>query len=128
MEGATDSAAAWSFYLELTPDGLVIGKYILSRPQFGSPNYNFIKYMLDHSNEMLRFENIVKEANLPKSSTKRLSHYLNELGFKGGLKKLYWPVTNGGIVHLQNPILSNRLGYYFPSDKKYFTIDDLLNL
>lgn len=129
MEGASGRTAAPSFLLEMTPDGLVIGTHVLARPQFGSANYDFIMYMISHANDILRFDDVIEAAGLPKRGTKRLPHYLNELGFNGALKKLYWPATSGGVVWLSNPITEDRLAHYLPPEKlKNATITNLLDL
>ena len=101
------------FTLVLNEDGLYINDWPISKPQFDSANYRFISYVIYHAGERLRFADVALAADLPMQSSKRLSHYLNELNFKGRVKDLFFPVSTGGYIMLRNPITAEVLERHF---------------
>jgi len=116
------------FTVALNEDGLYVNEWLISKPQFDSPNYRFISYVLYHPNEKLKFADVTTASDLPIQSSKRLSHYLNELGFKGQLKSLFFPVSTGGYVMFRNPLTVEVLErHYGVGVGERITVEDLLN-
>ena len=116
------------FTVALNEDGLFVNEWLISKPQFDSANFRFITFLLFHPNEKLKFADVEVAGDLPVQSSKRLSHYLNELGFRGQLKSLFWPVSHNGFVMLRNPITVEVLERHYGSGVgERITVEDLLN-
>ncbi len=111
------TAAETAYFLDFDPKTreLVLNKeYILSTPNFSSENHNFIEYVFARPNEKITKEEI--ETAIKKSLGKSFHQILNDLGFKGELRKMFFPsVSKDGII------FENSISYKDFEDRKIDT-------
>ena len=81
------------------------GLLLLAKPNHGSENYSFFKYLYDNPNRTVTREELTKnDIKIGKSP----SQIVNDLGFKGGLGKLFFSVSENAYT-FRNPITDDIL-------------------
>lgn len=80
--------------------------FVLSSPNFNSENSNFIEYMIEHPDcvvERKDFEDAKQKVK------KSFHHVLNDLGFKGEIRKLFFEASKSS-VKFRNNVHESELG------------------
>lgn len=85
---------------------LLDNKYLLAKPDFDSENDLVFSYLYEHPNEKLTLEQI--RIGISRDLTKALHKIIENLGFKGDLKKIFFDVSKTSIL-FRNPITREDL-------------------
>ena len=85
-------------WVELNYSGELVmdSAYILSKPNIDSENECFISYVINRSGKNITKKDIENDQNI--KITRSFNNILNDLGFKGEIKKLFFPITSAGEV------------------------------
>lgn len=103
-KGKLKSSKKAEYWLEMRTTGELImnGIYILAKPNIDSENENFISYVYSRPNKEISRKDICENQN---TKIKRpFNNILNDLGFKGEIKKLFFPVTSADKVRFFNKL------------------------
>jgi len=92
------------YWLEMRTTGELIinGTYMLSKPNIDSENENFISYVYNRPNKETSRKEICESQNT--KLTRPFNNILNDLGFKGEIKKLFFPVSSADKVRFFNKL------------------------
>lgn len=80
--------------------------FLLCKPESFGENEDLFAYLYEHQNEELKIENIEKE--LHRKFEKPISKILENLGFRKGLRDVFFAFGNGKIV-FKNPVMASDL-------------------
>ncbi|MBI2414376.1 RNA-directed DNA polymerase [candidate division WWE3 bacterium] len=85
-------------WLEQKETGHIVmdGTYILSNPNVDSENWTFISYVISRSGKQITRKEI--NADSSERVLRPFNNILNDLGFKGEIKKLFFPKTGDDSV------------------------------
>ncbi|MFA5184517.1 MAG: hypothetical protein WC456_03230 [Patescibacteria group bacterium] len=103
--------------LKITYDNhkLKINEIIIAKPHFESENDYFATYITNNPGKKLTNQEFVKFKN--SKMTKKFDQIINDLGFKGNIKKLFFPNISIKAVEFRNQITME--------DMKKAGIDDI---
>lgn len=106
-----------SIVLKLSYDNhrLKINEIVIARPHFESENDYFATYITTNPGKKLTNQEFVKFKN--NKMTKKFDQIINDLGFKGNIKKLFFPNISIKAVEFRNRITTE--------DMKKAGIDDV---
>jgi len=89
-------------------DGVILlNNMYMSKPQFGSINYDFFEYIFKKPNERHDVKDLMSQLN--HTAKKTVHHILNDLGFKGDLKALFFPRASSRFIEFVNPVTAEHL-------------------
>lgn len=95
---------------------LKINEIQIARPNFDSENDYFAMLITDNPNKKITASEFVKFKN--SEMIKRFDQIINDLGFKGNIKKLFFPNISAKAVEFRNPVSRK--------DMKEVGIEDIL--
>jgi hypothetical protein len=81
--------------------------FLVSTTKFGFENYEIIKYLLENPNKKITRKELIDNTNL-ETVNKSFSKVVENLKFKGDLRKVFFKVSKTGII-LFNPVSMSRL-------------------
>jgi hypothetical protein len=79
---------------------LLNNTFVLSTPNFDSENNNFIDYIMNNQNKTLKKDFIEKE--LGRKIKKSFHSIVNDLGFKGEIRKIFFKVSKVSVFFNNN--------------------------
>lgn len=79
---------------------------VLASPNFNTENHQFVEYILEHPKETLKKSDIEQDAKI--KLKKSFHAILNDLGFKGEIKKLFFQASKTS-VYFRNHIPESEL-------------------
>lgn len=79
-------------------------KYLIAKTNYDSSNYNAIKYILENPNRKITGKELKEKAGVNKNFTT----ILDQLNFKGDLRKAFFEASKTAII-LHNPLKSDRV-------------------
>jgi hypothetical protein len=79
-----------------------LNNIVLARLQSDSKNVNFFEYVYSHPNEQLSVKDIEKSTAY--SIAENIHDILRDLGFKGNIRKVFFPIATKVNVMFSNPI------------------------
>lgn len=79
-----------------------LNNILISRPNSDSKNLNFFEYVYGHSNEQIKVKEI--EKTTAHTLSNNIQDILRDLGFKGNVRKLFFPIATKSKVMFVNPI------------------------
>jgi len=94
---------------------LKINEIVIAKPHFESENDYFATYITTNPGKKLTSQEFAKFKN--NKMTKKFDQIINDLGFKGNIKKLFFPNISIRAVEFRNQIT--------PEDMKKAGIDDI---
>lgn len=94
---------------------------LISKPDFDSINEQIFTFIYNNDNKKITLEELKKGCKI--KINKSLHKVLNELGFKGKLKELFFDVSSKGII-FHNPITEQDL---IKRNLKQITLSDLIH-
>lgn len=81
-----------AYFITVSNNKVILNNsFILSTPNFDSENANFIEYIIEHQNEKLSRIDVEREMKI--KLKKSLKQIVQDLGFKGELKKLFFNIS-----------------------------------
>ncbi len=81
--------------------------FLITNTKFGFENYEIIKYLVDNPNRLVTREELTVNTEL-ESVNKSFTKIVENLKFKGDLRKAFFKVKKTGII-LYNPVTKARL-------------------
>lgn len=78
-----------------------INSFLLSKPDFGSVNFDVFGYLYNHPNQKITLEEIKDKTKI--RTAKRLHDIVRDLGFRGNLLKAFFSISKTSIM-FRNPI------------------------
>lgn len=81
--------------------------FLITNTKFGFENYEIIKYLLENPNRLVTKEELTENTEL-ESVNKSFTKIVENLKFKGDLRKAFFKVKKTGII-LYNPVTKARL-------------------
>jgi len=90
-------------------------KYKLSKPNLASENDHFFLYVFNNPDKVIKAEEI--EANVNATIGKKFGNILNDLGFKGEVRKLFFATSKDAVL-FRNFIQKDNLEYFGVNQKE----------
>lgn len=81
--------------------------FLITKTKFGSENYDIIKYLIENPNRLVTRKELLENTDL-KTINKSFSKIVENLKFKGDMRKAFFKVKKDGVM-LINPITRNKL-------------------
>lgn len=81
--------------------------FLITNTKFGFENYEIIKYLVENPNRLVTREELAENTEL-ESVNKSFTKIVENLKFKGDLRKAFFKVKKTGII-LYNPVTKARL-------------------
>lgn len=81
--------------------------FLITNTKFGFENYEIIKYLLENPNRLVTKEELTENTEL-ESVNKSFTKIVENLKFKGDLRKAFFKVKKTGVI-LYNPVTKTRL-------------------
>lgn len=81
--------------------------FLITNTKFGFENYEIIKYLIENPNRLVTRDELIKNTEL-ESVNKSFTKIVENLKFKGDLRKAFFKVKKTGII-LYNPVTKARL-------------------
>ncbi len=79
-----------------------LNNMVLARPQPDSKSANFFEYVYSHQNQQIPIKDIEEETAYELAES--IQDILRDLGFKGNIRKVFFPVATKSKVMFVNPI------------------------
>lgn len=104
----SDSSPDYVYEITYTPNREVClnGSLVLSKPNFNGENDLVMHYLVEHTNEIVTKVDL--EEAIKSKITKSFHKIIENLGFKGDLKKIFFEVSEDAVV-FRNPITQEVL-------------------
>jgi len=107
-DSASDNSSSVELKLTLKDTSLFLNDiFLITNTKFGSENYEILKYLLENPNRVISRKELAENTGLG-NITKSLSKVIENLKFKGDMRKAFFKVRKTGII-LYNPVTKSRL-------------------
>ena len=105
---ASRTAAQPIYEIKFKDGVILLNNLYISKPQYGSINYDFFDYVYKNPNKQHDVKQLIVELG-HSGNKKTIYQILDDLGFKGNFKLLFFPKASTRFVEYRNPITAEHL-------------------